>query len=578
VNESRSLSGCRFVLKPLVDIRFMYGASAPLEHELSFSKRGKIFCASRGKRKLFFKCSDFEGARLDARGQHWVYGLGCGERFSREQFKAEERVVLDAGELFLRPSAKSAIQIFCEASAARPRHAGGAARESLQSVAARCALAAFAGELAAAEAAWGRGASDALASRLLSLHNFFLRFPHSPLSGPDAGCFWFRNVWLRDAFEGIRVNKAIYARTRPAWLASFFEFARRSSLNGLLPTRFDEFTGSPLYDSVDASLAFYPLALNFFEAKRAFSAFGKTLCAAEGFFDSLQGAHCRFKRFAEIEDFLLKTPANCSWTDSTSNGVPNRLPRAWRSPENARRKFFLVEVNASWLRFLASTGFLPEGANSFERVARSFKQKFFQPAAAFPTHIAGEASAVGLERAGEKSSLALEAVALLPELFSDSEVAALLERAKPLFVYRGGKLFGALLRERPEVFLGDAEYHGGVVWPRETPFLAALLSRVGRWREVEELLLNALDHQQNESTLFYSNELFSVDDAASGEVVPVKNPAQYWSNWVQPFFDYLWLAPHKDSPQKASLHKDSLKAPRAALLCSSVMPSSSVKR
>ena len=570
-NKARSRSaatgrGGRFVLKPLVDIRFMYGDSAPFEHETSFSQGGKkVFCASRAGRRLSIGCADFAGASLQAKPQRWFYGLGSGERVSRDEFKGEERVVLDAGEIFLNPAAKSVVEIRCGEDASRGGEArrGGARVKTkrFEGVAAPRLLAEFAGELAAADAAWGREARDALAGRLLSFHNFFLACPSRSLfSAPDAGCFWFRDLWLRDALEGVRVNEGIYSRTAEEWLAAFLGGCRRSSLNGLLPTRFGEAVCAPVYDSVDSSLVFYPLGLGFFDRHGDFSAFGRTLRCAERFFDSLQHGR-RLSRFAEIEDFLLKTPANCSWTDSVSNGVPNRLPREWRTKENGARKFFLVEVNALWLRFLSQTGFLPAGADSFEAVERSFKKKFFpQSPSAFPTHIAGDAAAVGFECSNEKSVLALEAAALLPDSFSDAETASLLERAKPLFVYRGGKLFGFLLREGSEAFLGDGQYHGGVVWPRETPYVASLLSRVGRFREVEELLLGALDHQQGESTLFYSNEVLSVD--GENEIIPVKNPAQYWSNWVQPFFDYFSATAPKPHGERRGERRAELGEPR----------------
>jgi len=567
IRSAHSARSTRFVLKPLVDVRFMYADSAPFEHEISFSENNKVFCASRAGRKLFVESADFESASLQAKPQRWVYGLGCGERVSPNEFKAEERAVLDAGEIFLKPTTKSVVEIRCgEARATKKRVerierlGAGVSGSAAVTAAARRASALrvldlFAGELAAAEARWGREAGSALAARLLSLHEFGLRCHHPSFSGPDAGCFWFRDLWFRDALEGIRVNKAVYVRTRPEWLQRFFDGARHFSLNGLVPTRFSEESGAPVYDSVDASLSFYPLALDFFEERRDVPRFAKVLRSAEKFFESLQAG--RFAKFAEVDesdDSLLKTLASRSWTDSVSNGIPNRLPRNWRSAGNAARKFFLIEINAAWIRFLSRTGLLPAGADSLERVARGFKRKFWAEPR-FPTHVAGDSRAVGFERSNEKSSFPLEAAALLPELFSDSEAALLLSKAEPLFVRRNGGLFGALLRDGAgvgaEPFLGDAQYHGGVVWPREAPYLASLLLRVGRFREAEEMLLNALDHQQGESTLFYSNEVFSVDDAGNGksEVVPVKNPAQYWSNWVQPFFDFLSVAP----PSRARL-------------------------
>jgi hypothetical protein len=54
-----------------------------------------------------------------------------------------------------------------------------------------------------------------------------------------------------------------------------------------------------------------------------------------------------------------------------------------------------------------------------------------------------------------------------------------------------------------------------------------------------------LDHQQNESAVMYNSELFSLAigknpaGIESENPLPVKNPIQLWSQWVQPYIDYL---------------------------------------
>jgi glycogen debranching enzyme len=85
-------------------------------------------------------------------------------------------------------------------------------------------------------------------------------------------------------------------------------------------------------------------------------------------------------------------------------------------------------------------------------------------------------------------------------------------------------------------YYGDAEYHEAVVWPRDTSYLLRLLRYAGAPEKgtVEGLLRSNLNHQMNEGFVFYNSELFSPD---SGAMVPVKNPIQFWSQWVDPYID-----------------------------------------
>ena len=107
-----------------------------------------------------------------------------------------------------------------------------------------------------------------------------------------------------------------------------------------------------------------------------------------------------------------------------------------------------------------------------------------------------------------------------------------------LLVEKNGVPFGILVKKSPKrIYYGDEEYHEAVVWPRDTPYLIRLLRHGGEVDKeaVEGLLRSNLDHQMNEGFVFYNGELFSPDN---GEMVPVKNPVQFWSQWVDPFLVY----------------------------------------
>ncbi len=119
-------------------------------------------------------------------------------------------------------------------------------------------------------------------------------------------------------------------------------------------------------------------------------------------------------------------------------------------------------------------------------------------------------------------------------IFSQHESKKFIKGVKEnLLVEKFGLPFGILAKKSPKrIYYGDEEYHEAVVWPRDTPYLIRILRHVGEKETVEELLRSNLEHQMNEGFVFYNSELFSPD---KGEMVPVKNPVQFWSQWVDPY-------------------------------------------
>jgi hypothetical protein len=103
-----------------------------------------------------------------------------------------------------------------------------------------------------------------------------------------------------------------------------------------------------------------------------------------------------------------------------------------------------------------------------------------------------------------------------------------------------GMPFGIVVKDSPRgVYLGDAEYHEGVVWPRDTPYLIRLLRLTGDTVTAEALLASNLRHQMEEGFVFYNQELFSCDRDRDHDrgLVPVKDPVQWWSQWVDPYLE-----------------------------------------
>ena len=121
------------------------------------------------------------------------------------------------------------------------------------------------------------------------------------------------------------------------------------------------------------------------------------------------------------------------------------------------------------------------------------------------------------------------------DVFSLRELEGIAAFAKArLMRTRWGMPFGIVVKEsEKDVYLGDAEYHEAVVWPRDTPYLIRLLRLTGDTATAEALLASNLRHQMEEGFVFYNQELFSCDD----DLVPVKDPVQWWSQWVDPYLE-----------------------------------------
>jgi len=121
------------------------------------------------------------------------------------------------------------------------------------------------------------------------------------------------------------------------------------------------------------------------------------------------------------------------------------------------------------------------------------------------------------------------------DVFTIRELESMARYAKEkLMRNKWGLPFGIVVKESGKgTYLGDEEYHEEVVWPRDTPYLLQLLRVSGDRGTVDEVLRSNLKHQMEESFVFYNNELFSCDH----DLVPVKNPVQWWSQWVDPYLD-----------------------------------------
>jgi len=559
------------LVKPLADVRHMYAESSPEAH--SCLEENKGLAVEKDGCRLVFSSPDALRASASKESREWFYKLGAGSRRfegGAVRFAGSSRRLFAAGEIELDLAGGKAT-LFVSASNNQPKKKRAASFEVANADERRELLRlgryakAFEPGFASAEKKWGHAAAVALEGRLLCLLD---KFEWGAKGFPDAGAFWFRNAWFRDAFEGINANFGVYYACRKRDLRNMILEALALEKNGLIPNKFAERSGeSPAYNSLDATLLAYLAALKFLRAGRDRELLESVRKHARSTISSFA------KGTAGVfldEKGLLRCPANFGWIDSMRPlqagservMIPSRVSEECVSKAfaefggNAQKisaalnapTYYLVECNALWLAFLkdllnfASDDDLPQVAEIVERVEANYKEFFMLPNG-FLSHCV-----CGGSKPSEESSAALVAMALLPGSFSEEEVTAALKVAsEKLFVRRGDKLFGLLCRNsRQRTFFGDEEYHGAVVWPRDSPYLLALLERVGETKAAEELVLSALEHQQSEAAVFFNSELFSLAEGAnpapcaeSSFPVPVKNPCQYWSQWTQPMLDFL---------------------------------------
>ena len=348
------------------------------------------------------------------------------------------------------------------------------------------------------------------------------------------------------------------------------------------------------YNCVDATLLFIVVTNKFIKAtgdRHLASEIGDSFltvlhCFEKGNRDTIDG-----QPIIVPETGLLLCVPNHTWTDTQytlrigNKEIPNyplRVPTSWVennysnaeeiSKELHKPKFYLPEVNAQWILALKSMkeifDILVEDSsdlrkNKFvharnqcsmllEKAMANYKNVFWNTQKGFLFNIVSHDLQLKDPMEG---SPALVSVALINEIFSQDELArvwavvrdSLLVKRKPILFDIDRVAFGVLVKNSHErIYYGDRQYHEAVVWPRDTPYLVKLLMKLNMRKTAEEVLLNTLDHQMSECAVFFNNELFSLAEGQnpypngiySANPVPVKNPIQWWSHWVDPFKDF----------------------------------------
>ncbi|MEK6923834.1 MAG: hypothetical protein AABW54_01180 [Candidatus Micrarchaeota archaeon] len=487
-------------VKPLVDIRFMYDASpSPQEYECHSRGSTAVITTTTGSQahtrhslKLYFPTGTFTPL---PQPQHWNYRLGSGGRNpdgtpcgQAATLFAPGAITFEGGKASLALSPLSFLQ----------PHFVEEPPEKLFRDIARQSSKTFGGEGGEAVACRAEGLA------LLS---------QTPFPLPEAGAFWFRTPWFSDAFFTLAHNPLFYSAAMPLSVRKWLSYGA-SHAHALLPTKLDERTLKPSGESLAATL-------NFLHAADALSQVAPEEFAEAGRYLQRLVHNLKGSKTVFLREGLLYGSASYGWTDAIVGGVPTRVPPAWRN--RAAEPFALVELNALWVRLLHDYG------HPLAKVAlSSFRNTFGNPPFGHIADLQGNVCRL-------PSSHALSAAATLAPFLPPGGLKAALEASKPLGISREGALFGIITLAEGNTYFGDEDYHARVAWPRETLWLIDALERLGEKRLLREVLESNLRHQQEEGAVFYNHELFAVEES---KLIPVKNPVQLWSQWVDPYLRF----------------------------------------
>jgi hypothetical protein len=543
----------RIIVRPLVSLSPSCSADCAREISVAATQEKSLLCASQEACVEFSSRQAARATPLDM-VQQWECKLGFGERKKQGDAlvaRPERATSRIAGQIELAPAQQEAA-LFATAFAPQDKPKSDARAPASPHPADMSSIAAkFSQELEAAGRAWGAQAKRRLAWRLYGLAHSF-DFEAGGVRGFDAGSMWFRQLWLRDAFETLHSNFDFLFCCEPGRVKSLvLSGLSMQDPSGIIPTRVGG-AGDKASNGLDSTLLcmlcgcrYYELSADAEVARAVSHALNRFLSQASS------------KRHAAALDFgLLSCPANYSWMDSCYKLgagkeevlVPYRLPREWLGTTDEQKKaaaaarYLLVETNALWVALLrkASRLSIPK-RNGVDWLYRLSQRNFYEVFShgGFLAHIASAQDPFGV-RDSSFCSASVAAYSLVPHLFCRAEFSHAFSLVQKNLVYRNNEAFGIPVRSGPgfaDAFEGDGQYHGHVCWPRENPYLYKFFLLCNRRDLAQQLLKSSLEQEFSESAVGYCPELFALD--AGKSPVPVKNPAQLWSQFADPYLDFF---------------------------------------
>ncbi|MGQ9759629.1 MAG: hypothetical protein ACUVQ5_03535 [Candidatus Methanomethylicaceae archaeon] len=361
---------------------------------------------------------------------------------------------------------------------------------------------------------------------------------------PEAGCWWFRYPWIRDALEGVLSNFQVYTgvfgweeRIKGMAITLINILERRGSLPNLLG-------GND--HSADA-----PPLLLYLCSKLGGDLSEKAASLAYTIIEGMERREAVEDGPPVIRDGLVACLPNQSWTDSEVDGRACRLPKTWNSDEWRLPRYFLPEVNGQWIRALRGLCRVAPSRSDGLREKLSEMETAFREFLWNGKFVSDIVDSEDGKRSDEVTSTGLVGFATAMHIFNQEELKSEFQSVRRLIVNRTMRVlgnctvpFGVAVSKKVAPYLGNEEYHSSTIWPRDTPYLIDVLDALGLEIEIRSILLNNLDHMVSEGGLLYANELFGhpvgrnpYPSNWSLNPIPLKNPAQYWSHWCDPYLN-----------------------------------------
>jgi len=544
------------VIEPIFDIRHMYDCSEPEVHYSRALNDGMHIW--KDEKCISIRTVNECEVRTWKKKIEWWYKLGSGFREKTDGgvvFKGEIKQPVSLGEIEISfgDTSTALLTISCSNSEAQLEWLNEGGKDWQKDDAEE--------EKRAKKIVKSLGINNpAIAFRALALSRFGMYVADKFFY--EAGDFWFRTPWFRDMFEGIINNIETLFRIRHAdrirdIILHSFEYQDKC---GRIPNRFPERGSEELdYNNVDATLLAFIAAGEFLKRKRDGSFANAILERAKFTISRFEMNDLNTINGAPVlhENGLVSVVPWHSWTDTKREieiegkgaKVSVRMPDSWCDARDENElnkpKYFLPEINAEWIKMLSHcVRMCSENENKKEKYSdllkktlRNFKKVFWD---AEENNLYNLVTMDGKKDKTQGSPAVVAFSLLLDEnIFSQHELKEFIKGVKEnLLVEKNGLPSGILVKKSSKgTYYGDEEYHEAVVWPKDTPYLIRILQAAGEIEKetVGGILRSNLEHQMNESFVFYNSELFSPDNR---EMVPVKNPVQFWSQWVDPYIFY----------------------------------------
>lgn len=531
--DIKSTGKNELVIKPLLDIREVYQNSSP--QEIAIETKKDTIIAKRGKNFISFNVKD--SSILEKKEViNWKYKLGDGFRKETKfgiRFISEYDNPVFIGEIRKQVSGKKKIALLINCNSNKKidfKDNENKEIKEIEKIMRKFKL------------------NKRIQARIIALNKFGVRKSKNII--PEAGDFWFKEVWFRDLFEGLLSNFKTYMKIDKNYIGKILNWSMKKYDNKT--GRFPNFLND--MNSADATFLFFLLAERYIKESQ-----DKKL--AKGVLNLLHSTIETFSNNKKREDgppvikkgLVYSMPWH-SWTDKRilfmNKLISARIPSEWLTESNLQeigRPCLLPEINALFIRALYAGENIAKVAgsmNDIDRYRKLYNKAVEKYKRTFMNNDFLYSIVVGnLMDENESSVAVISAVLLYDHVFDNNDLKKMWPYIQSLLVKRRGRAFGILVRNSEDkIFLNDDQYHGSTVWPRDTPYLIKYLRIIGKNKMVRDILENQLEHQMNEGAILLCHELFSLPEGknpsstkTSKYPVPVKNPIQFWSHFCDEY-------------------------------------------